>query len=68
MDDLVIIGPYRSLDQLKNGKKVALSDEDKKKMQEAAGGKDGAEEKLAEADDGKKDSKDKDQAVAKGEP
>jgi len=68
MDDLVIIGPYRSLDQLKNGKKVALSDEDKKKMQEAAGGKDGAEEKLAEADDGKKDSTDKDQAVAKGEP
>lgn len=29
--DSVIIGPYRSLDQLKDGKKVALSEEDKKK-------------------------------------
>lgn len=30
LDDTVIIGPYRSLDQLKDGKKVALSDKDKK--------------------------------------
>ncbi len=28
--DAVIIGPYRSLDQLKDGKKVALADSDKK--------------------------------------
>jgi hypothetical protein len=36
LDDTVIIGPYRSLDQLKDGKKVALSEAQKKK-QEAAG-------------------------------
>lgn len=30
LDDTVIIGPYRSLDQLKDGKKVALGDKDKK--------------------------------------
>jgi hypothetical protein len=30
LDDIVIIGPYRSLDQLKDGKKVALTDKDKK--------------------------------------
>ena len=30
LDDTVIVGPYRSLDQLKDGKKVALSDKDKK--------------------------------------
>lgn len=28
--EVVIVGPYRSLDQLKDGKKVALSDKDKK--------------------------------------
>lgn len=30
LDDTVIVGPYRSLDQLKDGKKVALNDKDKK--------------------------------------
>ncbi len=30
--DVVIIGPYRSLDQLKEGRKIKLSDEDKKKL------------------------------------
>ncbi len=34
MDDLVIIGPYRSLDQLKNGRKVVLDEDDKKEMEE----------------------------------
>ena len=31
MDDQIIIGPYRSLDQLKHGKEVALAEEDKDK-------------------------------------
>ncbi len=30
LDDTIIVGPYRSLDQLKDGKKVALSDKEKK--------------------------------------
>lgn len=30
LEDTVIVGPYRSLDQLKDGKKVALADKDKK--------------------------------------
>jgi len=33
--DTVIVGPYRSLDQLKDGKRVALSDEEKKKLEGA---------------------------------
>jgi HlyD family secretion protein len=40
LEDTVIIGPYRSLDQLEDGKKVALAEEDKKK----AGQKEGADE------------------------
>ena len=68
MDDLVIVGPYRSLDQLKNDKKVALSDEDKKKMEEASGGGGKAEEKLANDGDGEKASAGGEHAVAKGEP
>lgn len=35
MDDVVIIGPYRSLDQLKEGRKVSLPDDEKKKLAEA---------------------------------
>jgi HlyD family secretion protein len=34
LEDTVIIGPYRSLDQLEDGKKVALAEEDKKKAGE----------------------------------
>jgi len=36
MGDTVITGPYRSLDQLKDGKKVALAEKDKKKPEDAA--------------------------------
>ncbi len=43
IDDTVIVGPYRSLDQLKDGKKVALSEDDKKKAKE------GEESKLTAA-------------------
>lgn len=35
MDDVVIVGPYRSLDQLKDGRKVSLSEEEKKKLADA---------------------------------
>ena len=55
--DAVIVGPYRSLDQLKNGKKVALSDEDKKRLEAES-----AEEKLAETDS--EDSEEKDATEA----
>ncbi len=34
LDDVVIIGPYRSLDQLKEGRKVTLPDDEKKKLAE----------------------------------
>jgi HlyD family secretion protein len=34
LDDTVIVGPYRSLDQLRNGKKVALIEEGKKEGDE----------------------------------
>ena len=32
IEDVVIVGPYRSLDQLKDGRKVSLSDDEKKKL------------------------------------
>ena len=32
--DVVIVGPYRSLDQLKEGRKVTLPDDEKKKLAE----------------------------------
>ncbi len=34
IDDVVIVGPYRSLDQLKDGRKVTLPDDEKKKLAE----------------------------------
>lgn len=73
LDDTVIIGPYRSLDQLKDGKKVALSDKDKKstpgekveaKEQQAAKDTKPAEKKAdaADKDDSKADAKQKEEA------
>ncbi len=47
LGDTVIVGPYRSLDQLKAGKKIALSDEAKK---EAEKGKAAKIEKLTDDD------------------
>lgn len=35
LEDVVVIGPYRSLDQLKDGRKVKLSDDEKKKLADA---------------------------------
>jgi len=55
MEDTIITGPYRSLDQLKDGKKVALADKDKKKPESAAKTED--ESKTADKD--KKENKDK---------
>lgn len=52
LGDVVIVGPYRSLDQLKDGKKVALAEEDKPKTEENG---EGPEEQLTEKDDGGSD-------------
>ena len=43
LEDTVIVGPYRSLDQLRDGKKVALIEEGKKEGEQQPG-----EEKEAE--------------------
>lgn len=56
MDDVVIVGPYRSLDQLDDGRKVALAEKEKKEPGENAGeqtpeeqvAQDGEEEKDAD--------------------
>ena len=63
LEDTVIIGPYRSLDQLKDGKKVALSDKDKKKPGSEAKTEDDA--KTAGKDKPKDEEKNKD---SKDEP
>lgn len=60
LGDTVIVGPYRSLDQLKDGKKVALSDKDKKPKPDAAA-------QPTEKQAGNDDQKDKDEAAAKVE-
>lgn len=54
MDDDVIVGPYRTLDQLKDGRKVELAEEEKKEG--AAAGEE--ESRLAEGDE--KDGADED--------
>lgn len=59
LDDTVIIGPYRSLDQIKDGKKVALADTDKK---------DGKGTKSAQTDDQRQAAKDAPPADKKDEP
>jgi len=52
--DVVIVGPYRTLDQLADGKKVALSPEDQKKADEKAKEPPPPETKLAKEDGGAK--------------
>ncbi len=58
LDDTVIVGPYRSLDQIKDGKKVALAETEKKgaKDSKAADQKD---ERQASKDSKPADEKDK---------
>ncbi len=58
MDETVIIGPYRSLDQLKDGKKVALAEEEKKEGapgDEAKPEEGATDEQLAEDETGEAD-------------
>jgi HlyD family secretion protein len=50
LTDTVIVGPYRSLDQLKDGKAVALADDDKKAKEKTGE----AKESLAAKNDEKK--------------
>ncbi len=52
LGDVVIVGPYRSLDQLKDGKKVALAEEDKPKTEDTG---EAQEEQLTEKDEGGSD-------------
>ena len=58
VDDVVIVGPYRSLDQLKDGRKVSLSDDEKKKLAERPKSK-------AETPDLAENKKDDDQIAKK---
>ncbi|MEK7710302.1 MAG: efflux RND transporter periplasmic adaptor subunit [Planctomycetota bacterium] len=58
LDDTVIIGPYRSLDQIKDGKKVALADTEKKDVKGT---------KSAQADDQRQTAKDSKLAEKKDE-
>jgi len=55
MEDTIITGPYRSLDQLKDGKKVALADKDKEKPESTANTED--EAKAADKDKKEKEEK-----------
>jgi Fe2+ transport system protein FeoA len=48
--DTIIVGPYRSLDQLAEGKKVALSEEDKKRLERDKAAVPPADEEHAGAD------------------
>ena len=57
LEDTVIIGPYRTLDRLKDGKKVALSEKDKPKKEGAEGAEESEEQKLTKDD--KDDSQEK---------
>ncbi len=58
LDDTVIIGPYRSLDQLKDGKKVALSEKDKPKKEGAEEDDESEDQKVTKGDQKKQDEKD----------
>jgi len=59
LTDTIITGPYRSLDQLKDGRTVALADKDKKKPEGAAKTEDEAK---SASKDGKKDEPKKDES------
>ena len=64
LGDRIIVGPYRSLDQLKDGKKVALAEEDKPKPKDPGADDESKDEELAknrqgesEADTQKEDNR-----------
>lgn len=50
LGERVIVGPYRSLDQLEEGRKVALAEDDKKKDEKDESADDAADEELADKD------------------
>ncbi len=50
MGDNVIVGPYRSLDQLKDGRKVALAEEEKKEGAEESEAAEGEDQQLVDED------------------
>lgn len=63
LEDTVITGPYRSLDQLKDGKKVALADKDKKKPESTAKAEDESQKAAKnKEEDKKKDVEDEPQS------
>jgi HlyD family secretion protein len=66
IDDVVIIGPYRSLDQIKDGKKVVLADKDEaKEGKDESGAEEEAEEqRKAEEDQQSTDDNEEEQTVA----
>lgn len=49
LEDTIIVGPYRSLDQLEDGKKIALAPEDKKSSKQ--GEQSETDQKVARGDD-----------------
>ena len=68
LDDTIIVGPYRSLDQLKDGKKVALSDKEKKpKPGDKAAPKEQQAAKDAKPDDKQEQEKKDDEKEAESE-
>ena len=66
IDDVVIIGPYRSLDQIKDGKKVALADKDEAKegKDESGAEEETEEQRKAEEDQQSTDDNEEEQTVA----
>ncbi len=66
VDDVVIVGPYRSLDQLKDGRKVALAETEKKEGTDAATVADDDQAKSAKGEDDSDEAKDDDRTVATG--
>ena len=57
MDDMVIVGPYRSLDQLEDGKKVALAEDEKKGPEEPGAEGESPDDELARNDEKDGDAK-----------
>ena len=66
IDDVVIIGPYRSLDQIKDGKKVTLADKDKAKegKDKSDEEEEAEEQRNAEEDQQSTDGNEEEQTVA----
>lgn len=60
-DDIVIIGPYRSLDLLKDGNKIVLSEKSKKEFEKPDDTEDESEEKVTKDESSKEDRKEEKQ-------